>query len=42
MQRGRMNMNGELTYIANEAMLREKSYEEKDVHRTTDYAYKVG
>ena len=35
-------MYGELTYIANEAMVREKSYVEKDMHRTTDYAYKLG
>ena len=41
MQRGRMNMYEELAYIANEAMLRKKSCEEKDMHRTTNYAYKV-
>ena len=34
-------MYEELTYIAKEAMLRNKSCEEKDMHRTTNYAYKV-
>ena len=36
-----MNMYGEFTYIANEAMLNGKSHEEKDMHRTKNYAYKV-
>ena len=36
-----MNMYEELAYIATEATLRRKSYEEKDMHRTTNYAYKV-
>ena len=36
-----MNENEELAYIANEAMLRRKSCEEKDMHRTKNYAYKV-
>ena len=35
-------MYGKLTYIANDAMLRRKVHEEKDMHRTTNYAYKVG
>ena len=34
-------MYEELPYIANEAMLRRKLYKEKDMHRTTNYAYKV-
>ena len=41
MQRGRMNTYEEWAYIANEAMLRRKLHEEKDMHRTTNYAYKV-
>ena len=34
-------MYGEFAYIANEAMLRKKSCDEKDMHRTTNYAYKL-
>ena len=36
-----MNIYEEWTYIAIEAMLRKKLCEEKDMHRTTNYAYKV-
>ena len=36
-----MNMYGEFAYIANEAMLKENYVKEKDMHRTTNYAYKV-
>ena len=34
-------MYEELTYIATKAILRRKSYEEKDMHRTTNYAYNM-
>ena len=37
-----MNEYEEFGYIANEAMLRENYVKEKDMHRTTNYAYKVG
>ena len=41
MQPGRVNESEEFAYIANEAMLREKLCEEKDMHRTTNYAYNM-
>ena len=34
-----MNEYEEFAYIANEAMLRENYVNEKDMHRTTNYAY---
>ena len=36
-----MNEHEELAYIANEDMLRENYVKEKDMHRTTNYAYKL-